>query len=154
MKGSSKVMIQKTFGDQIESISYYDREGAYLIYIKDNKLAVIRDTQGYFLPGGGADDNENFEECLRRECIEEIGFSVRIDKHICSADAYLLHPRVGYFHPIQHYYSGKLIEKVCEPIEDDHIFEWISIDVIESKMFLKILEWAVKYYVDNCIDKS
>ncbi len=153
MQDNSKGKVFETFGTQIEGISYYDRVGAYLICFENNKLAVIRDPQGYFLPGGGIDDNENFEECLKRECLEETGFSVSIDKYICSAEAYLLHPKVGYFHPIQHYYSGKLIKKECDPIEKDHLLEWISIDDIESKMHLEFQCWAVKYYMDNFTDK-
>ncbi len=153
MTNSSNEIIFKTFGTKLKDVSYYDRIGAYLICIEDNKLAVIRDPQGYFLPGGGIDDNESLEECLKRECIEETGFFVYLDKHICSADMYVLHPKVGYFHPIQHYYCGKLIEKVCAPTEKDHNLEWIAIDDVESKLHLEIQSWAVKHYIDNHIDK-
>ena len=153
MTNSSNEIIFKTFGTKLKDVSYYDRIGAYLICIENKKLAVIRDPQGYFLPGGGIDDNESFEECLKRECIEETGFSVNLDKHICSADTYVLHPKVGYFHPIQHYYNGTLIEKICEPIESDHELEWISIDDIENKMHLEFQIWAIKHYIDNHIDK-
>ncbi len=153
MTNSSNEIIFKTFGTKHKDVSYYDRIGAYLICIEDNRLAVIRDPQGYFLPGGGIDDNESLEECLKRECIEETGFFVHLDKHICSADMYVLHPKVGYFHPIQHYYCGKLIEKVCVPTEKDHNFEWIAIDDVENKMHLEIQSWAVKHYIDNHIDK-
>ena len=82
-----------------------------------------------------------------------IGEAINLDKHICSADMYVLHPKVGYFHPIQHYYCGKLIEKVCAPTEKDHNLEWIAIDNIESKMHLQIQSWAVKHYIENHIDK-
>ncbi|MBR6676039.1 MAG: NUDIX domain-containing protein [Clostridia bacterium] len=61
-------------GKPIEGISYYDRIGAYLICIENNKLAVVRDPKGYFLPGGGIDDGESLEECVKRECLEETGF--------------------------------------------------------------------------------
>lgn len=153
MQNNSNEKFFITLGTRIEGISYYDRVGAYLICIENNKLAVIRDPQGYFLPGGGIDENESFEECVKRECLEETGYSVSVDKHICSAEAYLLHPKVGYFHPIQHYYSGSLIEKVCAPIETDHILEWISIDEIENKMHLEFQCRAVKYYLDNSTEK-
>jgi len=154
MEVSSNKELFLTLGARIEGISYYDRIGAYLICIENNKLAVVRDPKGYFLPGGGIDENESLEECVKRESLEETGYSVCVDRHICSAEAYLLHPNVGYFHPIQHYYSGRLIEKVCEPTEDDHAFEWISVGDIESKMYLEIQGRAVKYYIDNCVEKE
>ena len=154
MEGSSNKEFFLTLGKPIEGVSYYNRIGAYLICIENNKLAVVRDPKGYFLPGGGIDDRESLEECVKRECLEETGYFVYVDKHICSAEAFLLHPNVGYFHPIQHYYSGRLIEKVCEPTEDDHTFEWISVDDIESKMYLEIQGQAVKYYMDNGDDNG
>ena len=127
-----------------ENISYLDREGVYIIPIKDNKIGVIKTPKGYFLIGGGIDKGETHEDAIRRECIEEAGYIVNIDRKLCSAEAYTKHPTVGYFHPIQTYYIGELTEKVQESIEIDHEFMWIEYDQIEGKMFAEMQNWAIE----------
>ena len=103
--------MHKIFGIK-ENASYLDREGAYIIPIKDNNIGVIKAPKGYFLLGGGIDAGESHEEAIRRECLEEAGYTVNINQKLCSAEAYSKHPKIGYFHPIQTYYIGELLEKV------------------------------------------
>lgn len=147
-------MSDKTLGEKIKGVNYYDRRGAYLISIQNNMIAVVKTPKGYFLLGGGIDNNENHIECIKRECIEESGYKVIVKDYIGCAEEYILHNKLGHFHPIQFYYSGIILDKVCEPVEDDHIFEWISIENIEEKMFLEIQGWAVKKYIsNNLLDK-
>ncbi len=50
-----------------------DRDGAYLIPMKDDKIGVVKTSKGYFLLGGGLDSGESHEECITRECLEEAG---------------------------------------------------------------------------------
>ena len=92
--------MHKFFGER-ENVCYVDRKGAYLIAIHDGKAAVIKTPKGYFLLGGGIENNETDEDCIMRECLEETGSAVKILKKICSAEAYVRHPQIGYFHPIQ-----------------------------------------------------
>lgn len=48
-----------------------------------------------------------------------MGYTVTVGEHIGSADIYARHERIGYFHPIQHYYAGVLVEQGTVPIECD-----------------------------------
>lgn len=137
-------MVDKTFGERIENVDYYERKGAYLITIKNNKLAVVRNNKGYFLLGGKIENSENHAECIKRECIEEIGHKVTIKDYIGCAESYSIHEYFGYFNPVQYYYSGTIEDKVCEPIEEDHVFEWIDLEDIDNKMYLSFQVWAVK----------
>ena len=113
--------IHRVFGIK-ENAKYQDREGAYIIPIKDNKVGVIKTSKGYFLLGGGIDKGESHIDALIRECLEEAGYVANIGVKLCSAEAYTKHQIVGYFHPIQTYYIGELTEKVQEPVESDHEF--------------------------------
>lgn len=71
----------KVFGIK-KNVNYMDREGAYLLPAKDGKVGVVKTSKGYFLLGGGLDSGENHEECLKRECLEEIGYTVSVGSKI------------------------------------------------------------------------
>ncbi len=135
--------MHKIFGIK-ENISYIDRVGAYLLPIKDGKIAVIKTPKGYFFIGGGKDETESDEECIKRECLEEIGYEVSIAEKICSAEAYIIHSEIGGFHPIQAYYSGELKAKITEPTESDHALFWISVEQLKGKMFAEMQNWALE----------
>ncbi|MBO5321772.1 MAG: NUDIX domain-containing protein [Clostridia bacterium] len=115
-----------------------------MIPIKDDKIGVIKTPKGYFLLGGGIDKDESHKEAIERECLEEAGYTVNINKKLCSAETYTKHSKIGYFHPIQTYYIGELLEKVQEPIESDHEFLWIEYEQLKGKMFAEMQNWAIE----------
>ncbi len=137
--------MHKIFGEKIKA-NYYDRAGAYIICCSNGKFAVAKTPKGFFLLGGGIEQGETQQECIVRECIEEIGYEVVVDEKICSAEHYTYHNRIGYFHPIQTYYSGKLIKKVCTPIENDHFLMWLTYDELQGRMFSPMQNWALDTY--------
>lgn len=55
-----------------------------VLFDRYNKIALLHVSRDnyYKLPGGGADKDENIEEALKRECLEETGCNVEIDKEI------------------------------------------------------------------------
>ncbi|MFQ9514934.1 MAG: NUDIX domain-containing protein [Eubacterium sp.] len=142
--------MDKTFGEKVQGVKYFDRTGAYLVVIEDNKTAVVKTHRGYFLLGGGIEKDENHIECIKRECLEEAGYEIRVENYIGSAEMYSNHERIGYFHPIQYYYRGHLEKHVTEQIEEDHKLKWISIDEAEKKMYVPGQLWAIK----KCLEKS
>ena len=50
----------------------------------------------------------------------------------------------GYFHPVQTYYTGEILEKTAEPSEKDHEFLWIEYGRIRGKMFAEMQNWALE----------
>ena len=133
----------KVFGIK-KNVNYMDREGAYLLPAKDGKVGVVKTPKGYFLIGGGLDSGENHEECIRRECLEEIGYIVSVGNKICSAEMYCEHSTIGYFHPIQTYYVGELLEQINLPVEDDHEFVWVDYNELLDNMCLEMQSWALE----------
>ena len=67
------ITTDKTFGEPVPGADYYHRIGAYLILVRDGYVGAVRISKGYLLPGGGVEGDESHEECLWRECLEEIG---------------------------------------------------------------------------------
>ena len=138
----------KVFGIK-NNVNYMDREGAYLVPVKEGKVGVVRTPKGYFLLGGGLDCGESHEECIKRECLEEIGYIVTVGKKVCAAEMYCEHPTIGYFHPIQTYYVGELLDQVSVPVEDDHEFAWMDYNELVDNMYLEMQSWAL----EQCMKK-
>lgn len=135
--------MHKIFGTK-EQNKYYDRQGAYIIPISGNEIGVIETPKGFFLLGGGLDSGESDLQCIERECLEEAGYEVEIVREVGSAETYTVHPTIGYFHPIQKYYLGKLRNKVKEPVEPDHIFKYVRFEDVRGKMYLEMQSWAIE----------
>lgn len=142
-------IMHKIFGEK-RNVEYTDRKGAYIIPISDGKIAIVSTQKGYFLLGGGIEQGESDESCIARECLEEIGYEVLIDKHVCSAETYGYrysnHPNIEYFHPIQTYYIGKLLERKQLPTENDHYLEWVNYENLKGNLFVEMQNWAL----DEC----
>ena len=127
-----------------ENVEYFDREGVYLIPHHNKQIGVIRTPKGYFFLGGGLENGESHLECIERECIEESGCFPCIEGKLCSAEAYTKHPTIGYFHPIQTYYFGTLLDRKFVPTEVDHTLCWIEYDQLRGKMFVEMQNWALE----------
>ena len=141
--------MHKIFGVK-ENAIYFDRKGAYVIPIKENKIGVVKTPKGFFLLGGGINATETHKEAIVRECLEETGFAVNIKQTLCSAEAYIFHPTMGYFHPIQTYYLGEILEKIQDPIERDHEFLWVVYEQIKGQMFSQMQNWAIEQAILFC----
>ena len=138
--------MHKVFGTK-ENAKYLDREGAYLIPYRDGRIGVVKTPKGYFLLGGGLETGESHLECIKRECLEEVGCTPCVEKMLCSAEAYAVHSIIGYFHPIQTYYVGRLLEQETIPIETDHVLCWMEYDQIKGQLFAEMQNWALEQFV-------
>ncbi len=124
--------------------SYTDRAGAYLLPVWGKTIGVVRIPKGLFLIGGGIEPGETEEDCVRRECAEETGWSVRIDSFLCSAETFTVHSKLGPFHPIQSYYLGALTAPDKERVEMDHVLLWMRPEELAGRMFSRMQGWAVE----------
>ena len=83
------------------------RVGCRAVIIKDHKIVLIyRENKGriyYVYPGGGLDQGETKEECVVRECKEELGINVVVKKHL-----YKLERKEG----AQHFYLCEWIDGI------------------------------------------
>lgn len=141
--------IDKTVGAPEPGKTYRSREGAYLLAVKDGMLAVADTPSGWFLPGGGVDPGETHEICICRECLEELGCPAHIGPYVGCAQAFMVLPNEGPFHPIQFYYAGTLDGQSQKPIEPDHALLWVPIEEAARKMKLEMQRWAVQHLLEK-----
>jgi 8-oxo-dGTP diphosphatase len=109
------------FGVRLQNVAYLDRPGAYaVIRASDGKLAVVRGKAGQlFLPDGGLKPGEQPGDALRREIIEEVGWSTRILDMIGCATQFVFAEGDGYFAIRATYFRTALIERraaICEHV--------------------------------------
>ena len=139
----------RAFGKQLPGKTYLDRPGAYLIASQDGKLAVIQTPKGFFLPGGGTESDESDAECIRREVLEETGCKAEVCAFLCAAESYSAHETLGFFHPIQFYYTGRIGDSIREPNEPDHRLLWLPPEDVRGKLFPELQNWAIEAYLEN-----
>jgi 8-oxo-dGTP diphosphatase len=142
-KDLTEIKMHRVFGIK-DNAEYLDREGAYLIPYRNNQVGVVQTAKGYFFLGGGLENAESHLDCIKRECIEEVGCAPCVERKLCSAEAYIKHPTIGYFHPIQTYYIGNLLDRKSTPTEAGHNLCWIEYDQLKGKMFVEMQNWALE----------
>lgn len=135
---------EESFGEKIQGVEYKNRIGAYTIIVDDKKrFAVVKTKKGYFLIGGGLDEDETHEKCIKRECLEEVGMSVVVEDFICKGGQYSWSDSVGYIYGIGYFYFTKVIDVISKPIEKDHELVWLNIQECYENMHLKHQVWAI-----------
>ena len=82
--------------------------------------------------------------------MEEVGYTVSVGDKVCSAEMYCKHPTIGYFHPIQTYYVGELLDHISVSVEDDHEFVCMDYNELVDKMYLEMQRWAL----EQCLKKD
>ncbi len=142
----------KYIGSKEENIEYTKRPGAYAIIINKNsdKIGIVTDGRDYFYLGGGIEKGETKIEALKRELIEESGYSIKNIKEFEEVGSYIFSEDKGYLEVIASVYIAEFDKKIAEPIEKDHTVLWVKPEEYVSKMFR---EWQ-KYIMERFIEKE
>lgn len=136
-------------GTRIEGINYRERIGAYaLILDLENKIALVKRDNNYFLPGGGVENDETYEECLKRECSEELGYDIETVQYIGKLSNYTKSIKHNeYLKLVGHFYIGKLLDRNNLKIEEDHELVWIFIKEAAEIMQEEFQAHAIREYI-------
>jgi len=136
----------RIFGEVLDGIYYKERKGTYGIALNElNQVAVIEMPHGDFLPGGGIELNETEDQCLRRELIEETGYSININDFVCRGIEYGYGPKSKkYLKLVGSFYMMQLENDTGLKSELDHILVWKDIATLKDSMRLEYQYWAVQ----------
>mgnify|MGYP002637535580 CR=1 FL=1 len=140
------VICKDVFGNEYEcSVDDLDvRIGVYAVIIRDNKILLARQWDGYSIIGGGAEKGESLEEAFVREIEEETGLKAEPGKLIHHATTFFkrdekTQARQSY----QFYFTHSRLEGEMhnsnitdsEKTYTDDIPEWVSLDKIDQINF-------------------
>ena len=132
-------MTNPTFGEQKEGVSYKTRYGVYAV-IPDptqEKIILVQAPNGaWFLPGGEIEAGEDHLEALKRELIEELGFTAEIGSYYGQADEYFYSPA--------YLYEATSYQEVQKPLEDFNHLAWFPIDEALANLKRGSHKWAIE----------
>lgn len=149
-------MTVATFGNKVEGVEYNNRYGVYAI-ISDETISQIILVQApngaWFLPGGEIEKGEDHLSALKRELIEELGFTAQIGQYYGQADEYFYSShRDKYFYNPAYLYEIVSFEKKQEPLEDFNHIAWFPIDEAILKLKRGSHKWGVEMWKNNIIN--
>ncbi len=139
-------MLKKVFGEKLKDVIYHDRVAAYVVLIDNDRIAAVKTASGkVFLPGGKVEVGESSEECVIRECLEEIGAKIELKQYFAMGERYFFHEASGrYSHSIGHFFYSDKYEIICEPTEKDEMLLWLSFDEAKEKFYHPHHKWAIE----------
>jgi 8-oxo-dGTP diphosphatase len=136
-----------TFGIKEKDKKYIWRPAVYCLMFNDQKdrIAIIQTSDGnYFLPGGGIENDETHEECLKREALEEMGMEIKVGNFLGCARRYFYSTN-EYKHYLSegHFYLCEKAKILGNPIEENHFLKWIEPSQAIENLFHEHQTWAV-----------
>ena len=110
-KTSKKIICRDHFGKeyQVTADQLIFRPAIYGIIIKNNKILLSKQWDGYDLPGGGIELGETFEAALTREVKEETGFNVKVGDLVTCQTSFFRSRSGKNLHSIHLYHFCKII---------------------------------------------
>ena len=133
-------------GNKFET-KYNFRETCFGIVKINDKFLIVKKNNQYSLIGGGIEKNETFEECLKREFIEESGYKIIEIEELVCIDCYWLAANKYPMETKANIFIVKVdLDNNCEPLENDCIPCFFSKEEILDLLPLPYHKEAMKYY--------
>ncbi len=120
----------RRFGDSVRpDITYTDRPGAYAVILDGDDLLLteqIAEVAEFQLPGGGIDPGEHPLPALHRECLEETGWKIRIERRLGAYQRFTFMPEYALWaRKICHIYLARPTRHIGPPSEPGHTALWM-----------------------------
>lgn len=142
----------KRIGKKEKSIKYHKRPGVYVIIERDedDKIAIVTDNPNvFFFLGGGIEKGELTIEALRREIIEESGFSITKVEFFDKVKSYCYSDINGYMDIEATFYTAKFDKKIAQPIEHDLEILWVNPQDYIGKLYHEYQNHILLRYIES-----
>lgn len=109
------------------------RPGAYGILPRGDKILLthqLDSSEPFQLPGGGIDPGESPVAALRREILEETGWTIAAPRRVGAFRRYVFMPDYGYWaEKIYQVFTARPARQACDPSEPHHVPFWVTPEV-------------------------
>jgi len=136
-------------GEKLENAKYDFRETCFGICLKNDKMLLVKKNEQYSFIGGGLEQNETHEQCLKREFIEEAGYEIVEIKPLVTIDCFWLAGGKWPLESLANFYIIKLGNKVCEPTEEGHSTHEVDIEQVEKILPLPYHKKGLEIFLKN-----
>jgi len=139
------------FGKKLPGRDYPPRPGAYaLVFNAAGEILLVEEGGYFWLPGGGVEAGETYEQGLAREMLEETGYAVEILSEIGRANEFTQDPINKQFRD-KHcaFYAVRLIGESKGPQLAENHPQWMRVDDALAKLYDETHRWVVKRALDG-----
>jgi len=136
-------------GEKLDGKKYDFRETCFGICIKDNKMLLVKKNNQYSFIGGGKELGESYEDCLRREFIEEAGYEIIDIKPFITIDCFWLAGGKWPLESLANFFVVEVGKKISNPLEDDCFVEEQPLDDVNNLLPLPYHKKALELYVES-----
>lgn len=135
-------------GTKKDNVKYTKRDGVYVIIERNNddKIAIATDGTWFFL-GGGIERGETELEALRRELLEESGYSIKNIKYFDKITSWADGGKRGPLDVTATFYIAEFDEKITELIEKTHKVLWVNASEYKDKLYHEYQRYILDKYI-------
>lgn len=140
----------KSFGWYDPSVDYVERNASYLLFVDSHfHVPIVQSKEGFFLVGGGIEEQENIYDCLKREIMEEIGGIVDKLSLICETQTYFYSVKYNDMRKAHNYFLFANNLNICTSNHEDIKLHWLSFSEAATRLTLEHQKWALYYFRYN-----
>ncbi|VMA38695.1 mutT/nudix family protein [Streptococcus pneumoniae] len=143
-----KMQWQTQLSKKKANTDYIARYGVHAVIPnpEQKQIVLVQEPNGaWFLPCGEIEAGENHQEALKRELIEELGFTAEIGTYYGQADEYFYsRHRDTYYSNPAYLYEATPFKEVQKPLENFNHIAWFPIDEAIKNLKRGSHKWAIE----------
>ena len=139
------------FGQAPAGVRPVPRPSAYAVVPgEDGRIAVVRTTKGWMLPGGGIDAGESAAEAVTREAREECGITLLPGDPLGEADEIVFaRDEDTWFDKQGVFLVARLARGATGDHEPDHELTWLDPAAAAGALTHESHRWAVERWLEQ-----